>query len=144
MTLFSHALDVTGDNARSHSNLGQALAVEGKTEEAIQHLLEAIRISPDHAVAHWAVGHWPRQQGRFEEAISYYETALRLKPDFPEALNNLAWIRATHPDPKYRDGACRCGFGGARLPADRRAGGHVHRHPGRRLRRSRPVLKKRS
>jgi tetratricopeptide (TPR) repeat protein len=30
---------------------------------------------------------------------------LRLKPDWPEAHNNLAWILATHPDEKLRNGA---------------------------------------
>ena len=105
VTLFSHALAVTDDNARAHSNLGLALAVEGKTEEAIQQLLEALRLNPNHAIAHWAVGSGREQQGRFDEAIQQYETALSLKPDYPEALNNLAWLRATHPDPKYRNAA---------------------------------------
>jgi tetratricopeptide (TPR) repeat protein len=105
VTLFSHALAVTSDNARAHSNLGLALAVEGKTEESIQHLLEALRLNPEHAIAHWAVGSGRAGQGRFEEAIQHYETALSLKPDFPEALNDLAWIRAAHSDPNYRKGA---------------------------------------
>ena len=105
VTLFSHALAVTGDNARVHANLGMALAAEGKTEEGIQHLLEALRLHPEHAVAHWAVGSGRAQQGRFDEAVQQYEAALSLKPDFAEALNNLAWLRAAHPDAKYRNGA---------------------------------------
>ena len=105
VTLFSHSLAVTGDNARAHSNLGLALAVEGKTEESIQHLQETLRLNPEHAIAHWAVGSGRSTQGRFEEAIQHYETAISLKPDFPEALNDLAWLRATHPDSNYRNGA---------------------------------------
>jgi hypothetical protein len=27
-----------------------------------------------------------------------------LKPDWPEALNNLAWLLASHQDPQIRDG----------------------------------------
>jgi tetratricopeptide (TPR) repeat protein len=104
VTLFSHALAVTDNNARARSNLGIALAAEGKTKESMQQLLEALRLNPEHAVAHGAVGLCREQQGRFDEAIQEYETALRLKPDFPEALNNLAWLKATNPDPKYRDG----------------------------------------
>jgi protein O-mannosyl-transferase len=105
VTLFSHALQVTPENARSHSNLGQALAEAGRLEEGIQHLVEATRLNPEHAVAYWAIGSGRVQQGRFEEAIECYETALRLKPDYPEALNNLAWLRATHPNPRYRNGS---------------------------------------
>ncbi len=33
-----------------------------------------------------------------------YEKVLDLNPDFHNALNNLAWIRATHPDQVFRDG----------------------------------------
>ena len=28
-----------------------------------------------------------------------------MRPDQPDVLNDLAWIRATHPDPRFRDGA---------------------------------------
>jgi len=100
ITLFSHALAVTDNNVRARSNLGIALAAEGRTEEAIQQFLEALRLNPEHAIAHGAVGSILAQQGRFDEAIHEYETALRLKPDFPEALNNLAWLKATNPDPQ--------------------------------------------
>ena len=104
VTLFSHALAVTSDNARAHSNLGLALMVEGKTEEGIQHLLEALRLSPEHAIAHWAVGSGRARQGRIGEAVQHYEAALNLKPEFPEALNDLAWVKATHPSLNYRNG----------------------------------------
>jgi Flp pilus assembly protein TadD len=43
-------------------------------------------------------------RGQVDEAIVHYRKALEIKPDFAEALNNLAWIRATHADPKFRDG----------------------------------------
>lgn len=33
-----------------------------------------------------------------------YRSAIRLVPELPKALNNLAWILATHPDPKIRNG----------------------------------------
>ena len=38
-----------------------------------------------------------------KEAISHYRAALGLKPDFTQALNNLAWILATDPNPELRD-----------------------------------------
>ena len=105
VTVFTHALAAMGESARGHANLGMALADKGETEAGIQQLLEAIRLDPAHAVAHMVVGHSRTRQGRFDEAIEHYEAALRLKPNFPEAINNLAWLRATHPDPKYRNGA---------------------------------------
>ena len=38
-----------------------------------------------------------------KEAIKAYTQALELNPDFPLALNNLARIRATHPDAALRE-----------------------------------------
>lgn len=39
-----------------------------------------------------------------KEAIAQYRAVLRQTPDFPGALNNLAWILSTSPDPACRDG----------------------------------------
>ena len=44
------------------------------------------------------------EQGNHEEAIEHYREAIRLTPDDPRSYNNLAWIRATHPDPALRNG----------------------------------------
>jgi tetratricopeptide (TPR) repeat protein len=38
------------------------------------------------------------------EAIADYEAGLKLKPDSDGLLNNLAWVLATSPDEKLRDG----------------------------------------
>ncbi len=39
-----------------------------------------------------------------EPAIAEYQAAIKLKPDNAVFLNNLAWIRATHPQARYRNG----------------------------------------
>jgi Flp pilus assembly protein TadD len=38
------------------------------------------------------------------EALAHFHEAVRLKPDWLEALNNLAWMLATQPDGKLRNG----------------------------------------
>ena len=38
IVLFKHALDVTNDNDVAHQKLGEALAAQGKTDEAIRHI----------------------------------------------------------------------------------------------------------
>jgi Flp pilus assembly protein TadD len=40
----------------------------------------------------------------YAAARSDYEEAIRLVPHLASAHNNLAWLLATCPDPKYRDG----------------------------------------
>lgn len=44
-------------------------------------------------------------QGRAEEAIREYREILRRSPDDLDALNNVAWMRATHTEASHRDGA---------------------------------------
>lgn len=43
-------------------------------------------------------------QGKHEDAFKDYEAALKLEPNSTTILNNLAWMLATSPDDKLRDG----------------------------------------
>jgi Flp pilus assembly protein TadD len=42
--------------------------------------------------------------GQVDEAIAHFQRALEIKPDMAAVLNDLAWIRATHPSARLRDG----------------------------------------
>jgi protein O-mannosyl-transferase len=88
-TLFRHALAVTENNDLAHTNLGGELLARGRTEEAIPHLREAIRLSPDYAAAHVNLGLALEQKGQTAEAIRHLEEAVRLKPDYVDAHMNL-------------------------------------------------------
>jgi Flp pilus assembly protein TadD len=89
ITLFKHSLAVTSDNFVLHNNLGIVLARQGKTEEAIAHHTEALRISPYNANIHCNLGVAFAEQGKIQEAIAHYAEALRIEPDYVEAHNNL-------------------------------------------------------
>ena len=41
----------------------------------------------------------------YPQAVAAYDQALKLQPDFVIALNNLAWLLATCPDPAVRNGS---------------------------------------
>jgi tetratricopeptide (TPR) repeat protein len=45
-----------------------------------------------------------QRRGRLAEALPLFRQAIRLDPDLAGALNHLAWLEATHPDAKLRDG----------------------------------------
>jgi hypothetical protein len=104
-TLFRHALAVTGDNPVMQSYLGGVLVDEGKTTEGIVHLQEALRLNPAYAQAHGKLALAFDIQGRIPEALLEYHAALKWQPNLTEAQNNLAWLLATGPDPKFRNGA---------------------------------------
>jgi Flp pilus assembly protein TadD len=44
ISLFEHTLEITPNNWLSNNNLGVALYSKGRTDDAIKHYLEALRI----------------------------------------------------------------------------------------------------
>jgi Flp pilus assembly protein TadD len=89
LTLFGHALEATSSNALAHFNMGSALAVEGKTEEAISHYREALRINPAYLDARYNLANALERSGRIPEAIATYNQVLRVRPGMVKAHNNL-------------------------------------------------------
>jgi protein O-mannosyl-transferase len=88
-TLWTHTLAVTTRNNIAHNNLGATLADQGKTDEAIAHYSEALRIKSDYADAHNNLGVALADQGKLDEAIAHYSEALRIKPCYSDAHSNL-------------------------------------------------------
>jgi Flp pilus assembly protein TadD len=87
--LFEHALDVTVDNSVAHVNLGEALAKQGKTDAAVRHYFDALRLKPDLVIPHLNLGVALRGQGKLIEAVDHFSTALQIKPDCAEAYYEL-------------------------------------------------------
>jgi len=73
----------------AQNNLGNALLLEDRIEEAIGHYEQALRINPDMADTHNNLGFALLQAGKAEDAIRHLEQALLLKPDYAEAHYNL-------------------------------------------------------
>jgi len=61
-------------------------------------------LSPDSAEAYGKLALAFSQQDRIQDAVTCYRESVRLKPDQVPACNNLAWILATAPDPRLRNG----------------------------------------
>ncbi len=93
ITLFSHTLQATKNNALAHHNLGLALFTEGKNKEAIDHFNEAIRLTPGNAISYINRGNCYEALGRYQQAIENYNQALRIKPDFANAYLNTGIIQ---------------------------------------------------
>ena len=89
VTLFERALSVTSKNYLTHNNLGVALFLEGRTEEAVRHYNAALQIKPDYADAHYNIGMALAAQGKYEEAIHRYREALHVRPDDAGTHNNI-------------------------------------------------------
>jgi Flp pilus assembly protein TadD len=99
------ALRSDPSNVLSRIQLAGTLSRQGRLHEAEVHFREARRLAPSDPSVCSGLGLVLQGQEKIEEALRCYEESLRLRPDQPQILNNLAWFRATHPDPKLRDGA---------------------------------------
>lgn len=88
-TLWSDVVLKSPHNCRAHNNLGFVLHKEGRTKEAIEHYLEALRTKPDYEKALNNMGVALNKQGRADEAIEHYLEALRINPYDENAHNNL-------------------------------------------------------
>jgi tetratricopeptide (TPR) repeat protein len=73
---------------------------QGKPDEAIAELREAIRLRPDLGAAHLELGHAPINRGDPDGAIPEYREAIRLMPDDPMPRATLAFevLMAGRPD----------------------------------------------
>ena len=80
VTLYEHALAVTGDNSLAHNNLAMALVSQRRYGEAREHLREALRIQPGYVDARSNLAGVLASEGHLEEAIAELRTAIANMP----------------------------------------------------------------
>lgn len=91
--------------AKAHIDLGRVMLLRGDIEEAESHFQAALSSNPGYLKVRYYLGIIYQQQGNIDDAITQYRAEIRINPDDVDALNNLAWIQATHENAKYRDAA---------------------------------------
>lgn len=79
--LWSHALAVTQNNFIAEDNLGGALILEDKEEEAYPHFEAAAQINPRDPMSRSNLGAYFQTHNRLREAISEYAVAVSLTSD---------------------------------------------------------------
>jgi len=73
----------------AYNNLGMALQLQGKPQEAIENYTKALDIDPDSANANYNMAMTLRSQGKFDRALDYYRRAMELSPDNAEVYYNI-------------------------------------------------------
>jgi Tfp pilus assembly protein PilF len=91
-TLFTRTLEASPQNFMAHTNLGDALSLQGRMTEAAFHFEEAVRLHPGYSVALNNLGSIRAKQMQFQEAKKLFLQALEIRPDFPEAKHNLDFL----------------------------------------------------
>jgi tetratricopeptide (TPR) repeat protein len=102
---FEQALRQAPNQAQAAVNLAILHQGEGEHEKAIALCRRALERDPRFTSALVVRGLSHARRGEYANAVRDYREAVRLDPRHANALNNLAWIEATCPDPKFRDGA---------------------------------------
>jgi tetratricopeptide (TPR) repeat protein len=84
---------------------GSTWQAKGEYDKALADFNEAVRLAPKKSDGYFnRSGAW-HVMGEYDKAIADCEEVIKLEPRFALAYNQRAWIRATCPNEKYRDGA---------------------------------------
>jgi tetratricopeptide (TPR) repeat protein len=94
--LWSHTLAVTQNNFVAEDNLGGALTLEGKEEDAFPHFEAAARINPRDPLSRGNLGTYFQTHNRMREAVEQYEAAVQLTSDPALLAQTYANLGAAH------------------------------------------------
>jgi tetratricopeptide (TPR) repeat protein len=84
----------------------KGLVLESLTrpDDAIASFKRAVRLAADEPLYHVHLAHAQYDAGNRAEAAQQFSTASRLHRDWPQALLAQAWLQATHPESRRRNG----------------------------------------
>jgi tetratricopeptide (TPR) repeat protein len=100
---FSEALRLDPDDLVALQGRGLAWVQNQRFDAAIADLTEALRRNPKLPRAHVGLGFAWKSKQEYERALTEFHAAIRLDPNLADAFNGVAMIRATCPDPRYRN-----------------------------------------
>ena len=89
---YEKAIELEPDYATAHQWYGEFLAVQRRTDEALEQLQLAAEADPLSAVIAHVKGWILMYAGRLEEALEQYDVAMQLDPHMPPIINNLMHI----------------------------------------------------
>ena len=97
-------LAVSPYDATAHAVLGTAMAENSDLTEAPRHLGYVMMLRPEAEQAHARLRQIFLSLAREPDALERFREVAVNAPDSPRMLDELAWLLATYPDSKSRDG----------------------------------------
>lgn len=89
---YRRAIELDGDFADAHCNLGTVLYNQGRRPDARACFERALVLAPDHLEAHFNLANVLEEEERNEGALRHYKEATRIDPFFADARLNLALL----------------------------------------------------
>jgi tetratricopeptide (TPR) repeat protein len=89
-TLFQATLQNNPNSSLVHNNFGLVLYKRGKTQDALSHYQQSLKLNPSNPEANTNLGVvLMNDLDRPQDAISYFEMALQIRPEYAEAHSDL-------------------------------------------------------
>jgi tetratricopeptide (TPR) repeat protein len=90
-------------DADAQAGLASILGLEGHFRKARAHLKIALIFKPT-VDTRLQLAQISYQIGEYSESVAQFRKLVLIQPDSPQVLNSLAWVLATCPDDRLRDG----------------------------------------
>ncbi len=90
VTVFTHSLSVTKNNALANNQLGLAFYEQGRDSQALYHFDKTISLQPDQDSPYNNRGAIYLKYGRTEQALHDFNKTLAVNPHYVKAYNNRA------------------------------------------------------
>ncbi|MEM9658307.1 MAG: tetratricopeptide repeat protein, partial [Planctomycetota bacterium] len=103
-TELARAVQIAPNDIDAVRKLATLRMAQQRLPEAIDGFENVVREQPGDLASFYNLANAYRATGRIEQALAIYRRLVERAPNMVLAANNLAWIEATHPDEKYRDG----------------------------------------
>ena len=101
---FTRATQIPAAAAEAYYNLGVTAGNEGNTAESVAQYERSLELDPNYMYTVEALTSFYLSQHRLTDAIRVLRVACAASPGNPRLSNALAWLLATTPDDKLRDG----------------------------------------
>jgi tetratricopeptide (TPR) repeat protein len=100
---FTEAIRLKPDDYVAYFDRGNVWKAKKEYDKAIADYDRSLQLDPD-GLAYNNRGNTRKLKGEYDRAVADYDQALRLDPRDAHAHNSRAWLLATCPIAKYRDG----------------------------------------
>ena len=101
---YNRATEIDTENVDAYGNRGWVWHLMGESDKAIADLDEAIRLDPEDCHLYHCRGIAWVAERQYKKAVADFNEAIRLDPKDCRSYASRAWLRATCPKRKFRDG----------------------------------------
>jgi tetratricopeptide (TPR) repeat protein len=101
---YSEAIRLDPKWSHAYFNRANAYKAQKDYDKAVSDYGEAIRLDPKKTDAYFNRAGVYKTQKEYDKAVGDYGAIIRLDPEDADAHSNLAWLLATCPEAKVRDG----------------------------------------